>query len=55
MDSPNIFLIMWTHLETQYKSSNLQCEINTLRVTMTNATPIKGENHNDYHPQFDLA
>jgi len=22
---------------------------------MTNATLIKGENHNDYHPQLDLA
>jgi hypothetical protein len=46
---------MWTQLEQQYKLSNLQWEIYTLRVTMTNATPIKGENLNDYHPQLDLA
>lgn len=46
---------MGTHSETQHKPSTLQWEINTLRVTMTNATPIKGENQNDYHPQLDLA
>jgi len=46
---------MRTDFETQHKPSNLQWEINTLRVTMTNATPITGENQNDYHPQLDLA